>query len=159
MLNNLVHKYNYKYFELQILFIFYKNITIFLFMKIGKIHIKFNFYSKEDEMVTNQVTKSDSTEYGTLTFDDNGKLVDWFVDKDLLKKVCDQADKERYGDEQADTFNFCWEHSIKNKSDYPDGGEKLINRVNESWFNELIKLSNEKDTSLILYSWDNEIRN
>jgi hypothetical protein len=128
-------------------------------MKIGKIRIKFNFYSKEDEIVTNQVTRSDSTEYGTLTFDDNGKLVDWFVDKDLLKKICDQADKERYGDEQADTFNFCWEHSIKNKSDYPDGGEKLINRVNESWFNELIKLSNEKDTSLILYSWDNEIRN
>ena len=115
-------------------------------------------YNKEDEYSTNQINKTDRTEYGTLTFDDGGKLVDWNINKDLLKQVCDQADKERYGEEQANTFNFCWEHSIKNKSDYSDGGEKLINKVNESWFNELIKLSNEKETSLILYSWDNEIR-
>lgn len=127
-------------------------------MKIGKIYIKFNFYNKEDDITTNQVIKSDKTQYGTLTFDDSGKLIDWSVDKDLLKQVCDQADRERHGDELANTFDFCWQHSIKNKSDYSDGGEKLINRVNESWFNELIKLSNEKDTSLIIYAWDNEIR-
>lgn len=123
-------------------------------MKIGKIYVKFNFYSKEDDITTNKIDKTDKTQYGTLTFDDNGVLTDWLVDKDLLKKICDQADLERYGAEQANTFNFCWEHSIKNKSDYPDNGEKLISRVNESWFNELIKLSHDKETSLIIYSWD-----
>ena len=123
-------------------------------MKIGKIFIKFNFFNKEEDIVTNVITKTDKTQYGTLNFDENGKLFDWSIDKELLRKVCEQADKERYGEEIADTFNFCWEHSIKNKEDYPDNGEKLINRVNESWFNELIKLSNEKDTSLIIYSWE-----
>lgn len=123
-------------------------------MKIGKIYIKFNFYNKEDEITTNEIIKSDKTQYGTLTFDDSGKLVDWSVDKDLLKQVCDQADKERHGDEQANTFNFCWEYSIKNKTDYSDNGERLINKMTESWFNELIKLSNEKETSLIIYSWE-----
>lgn len=123
-------------------------------MKIGKIYIKFNFYNKEDDITTNQVIKSDKTQYGTLTFDGSGKLIDWSIDKDLLKQVCDQADKERHGEEQADTFNFCWEHSIKNKSDYSDNGERLVGKMTESWFNELIKLSNEKDTSLIIYSWD-----
>lgn len=123
-------------------------------MKIGKIYIKFNFYNKEDDITTNQVIKSDKTQYGALTFDSSGKLIDWSIDKDLLKQVCDQADKERHGEEQADTFNFCWEHSIKNKSDYSDNGERLVGKMTESWFNELIKLSNEKDTSLIIYSWD-----
>lgn len=123
-------------------------------MKIGKIYIKFNFYNKEDDITTNQVIKSDKTQYGTLTFDSSGKLIDWSIDKDLLKQVCDQADKERHGEEQADTFNFCWEHSIKNKSDYSDNGERLVGKMTESWFNELIKLSNEKDTSLIIYSWE-----
>jgi hypothetical protein len=123
-------------------------------MKIGKIYIKFNFYNKEDDITTNQVIKSDKTQYGTLTFDGSGKLIDWSIDKDLLKQVCDQADKERHGEEQADTFNFCWEHSIKNKSDYSDNGGRLVGKMTESWFNELIKLSNEKDTSLIIYSWD-----
>jgi hypothetical protein len=87
-------------------------------MKIGKIYVKFNFYKKDDDITTNEVIKSDKTQYGTLTFDNTGKLVDWSVDKDLLKQICDQADRERHGEEQADTFNFCWEHSIKNKTDY-----------------------------------------
>lgn len=123
-------------------------------MKIGKIYIKFNFYTKEDEIVKNEVNKTNKTQYGTLTFNDDGNLIEWSIDKDLLKQVCEQADKERYGEEQANTFDFCWQHSIKNKSDYSDGGEKLINKVNESWFNQLIKLSNEKDSSLIIYSWE-----
>lgn len=123
-------------------------------MKIGNIYVKFNFYTKENDIETNQVEKTDKTLYGTLTFDDGGNLTDWQINKDLLKQVCNQADIERHGDNQIDTFSFCWEHSIKNKSDYPDNGEKLIKRVNESWFNELIKLSTEKDTSLIIYSCD-----
>lgn len=122
-------------------------------MKIGKVYVKFNFYEKDDEIVKNEINKTDKTQYGTLTFDDNGILVDWSINKELLKEICDKADKERYGDEPANTFDFCWEHSIKNRHDYPDGGEKVINRVNESWFNELIKLSNEKDNSIIIYSW------
>lgn len=123
-------------------------------MKIGKIYVKFNFYEKEDEIVKNNISKTDKTQYGTLTFDDKGKLIDWSIDKELLKKVCDNADKERYGDEPADTFSFCWNHSIKNKDEYDDGGEKLINKLTESWFNHLIKLSKEKDSSLIIYSWE-----
>lgn len=123
-------------------------------MKVGKIYVKFNFYDKQDDIETNNIVRSDKTQYGTLTFDDNGNLTEWDINKDLLKEICDRADKERHGEEQANTFNFCWEHSIKNKSDYSDGGEKLINKVNQSWFNELIKLSNERDTSLIIYSWE-----
>jgi hypothetical protein len=123
-------------------------------MKIGKIYIKFNFYKVEDDISTNEIIKTDKTQYGTLTFDNTGKLVDWLIDKDLLKQICEQADKERHGEEKADTFDFCWNHSIKNKIDYSDNGERLVNKMTESWFNELIKLSKEKDTSLIIYSWD-----
>ena len=49
-------------------------------MKIGKIYIKFNFYNKEDDITTNQVIKSDKTQYGTLTFDSSGKLIDWSIE-------------------------------------------------------------------------------
>jgi hypothetical protein len=124
-------------------------------MKIGKIYVKFNFYEKEDDMVKNEINKTDKTQYGTLTFDNGGYLIDWDINKDILKKACDDADKERYGDNpDANTFNFCWGHSLKNKSDYSDGGDKVIKKMTETWFNELIRLSNEKDTSLIIYSWD-----
>jgi hypothetical protein len=46
-------------------------------MKIGKIYVKFNFYKKDDDITTNEVIKSDKTQYGTLTFDDNGILTEW----------------------------------------------------------------------------------
>lgn len=126
-------------------------------MKVGKIYVKFNFYDKKDDFITNNVIQSNKTQYGTLTFDDNGILTEWEINKDLLKEVCDKADKEIFAGQESDnfeTFDFCWTHSIKNKSDYDDNGQKVIEKVTESWFNELIKLSTNKDTSLIIYSWD-----
>ena len=126
-------------------------------MKVGKIYVKFNFYDKKDDFITNNVIQSNKTQYGTLTFDDSGILTEWEIDKDLLKEVCDKADKEIFAGQESDnfeTFDFCWKHSIKNKSDYDDNGQKVVEKVTESWFNELIKLSTNKDTSLIIYSWD-----
>jgi hypothetical protein len=148
----LVYKYNYKYFVYK--FYLFSQLNYYhSSMKIGKLYVKFNFYDVTDDIITNTINKTDMFQYGTLTFNDDGILTEWSINKDFLKEVCDRADKEVYGDNQYNTFDFCWQHSIKNKTDYPDNGLELIKRVNESWFTELTKLSKEKENSLIIYSW------
>lgn len=118
-------------------------------MKTGKIYFKHNKYGENDDYAS-----SDLIEYGVMNFDENGILTDWFIDEDKLKDACDAADKLRGSPEEIKTFEFCWENSIKNKDDYDDDGEKVIEKVNVKWFNNLIKMTKQKNDALIIYKWE-----
>ena len=118
-------------------------------MKIGKIYFKHNKYDENEQYLS-----SDLIEYGSMNFDDNGILTDWLIDEGKLRDSCEMVDKLRGNPDEIKTFDFCWENSIKNPDDYDDDGDKVKEKVNDKWFNTLVKMSKQKKDTLIQYKWE-----